>query len=270
MSAQRQNSDMKHLALDDVMKNVYAIDRDCKNEEFMHKTIDELNDVIALHNANNKKEMALRNKLLDHIYDIYEFINFYDKRSRFEVLKRMVKNVKSNDGSFDLDPLNIAARRIYYFMKSIPADERYKLVLEIKRKTKNTSTYNYDEQIKDLSKEYQAFKREQKYLQLEADLERYEEIRAQLQEEPDNKTQIALYNELLPLVNKQPSWGRGRKFAEKKTIYNHLSVLYRKEGMMEKAFEAEAKREQFRKAMDNANEATRLKYPDKYYKWGRE
>ena len=270
MSTQRQDAGIKQQALDDIMKKVYIIDRDCKDEEFMHKTIDGLNDVIALHNANNKKEMALRNKLLDHMYDIYEFINFYDKRSRFEVLKRMVKNVKSNDGSFDLDPLNIAARRINYFMKNIPADERYKLVLEIKRKTKNTTTYNYDEQIKNLSEEYQAFKWEQKYLQLEADLERYDEIRAQLQEKPDNKTQIALYNELLPLVNKQPEWGRGRKFAEKKTIYNHLSTLYRQEGMLDKALEAEALRDQFKKAKANADEATRLKYPDKYYKWDRE
>ncbi len=269
MPTLRQNPGFKEQALDDVIKNVYAIDRDCEDDAFMQKTIDKLNDVIALYDANNKKEMTLRNKLLDYMYDVYECMNFDDKRSRFDVLKRMVKNVKSNDGSFDLDPLNIAARRINYFMKNIPADERYKLVLEIKRKTKDGNSYNYDEQIKKLSKEYEALKLEQKYLQLEADLERYDEIRAQLKKQPDNKTQIVFYNELLPLVNKQP-WGRRRKFAEKKTIYNHLSTLYRAEGMIEQALKAEVKRDKFKKAKANADEATRKKYAYKLHRGERE
>lgn len=269
MPTLRQNSGFREQALDDVIKNVYAIDIDCEDDAFMQKTIDELNEVIALYDANSKKEMTLRNKLLDYMYDVYECMNFDDKRSRFDVLKRMVKNVKSNDGSFDLDPLNVAARRIDYFMQSIPADERYKLVLEIKRKTKDATSYNYDGLIAKLSKEYESFKQEQKYFQLETDLDRYDEIRAQLKKHPDNQTQIELYNELLPLVNKQ-AWGRRRKFAEKKTIYNHLSTLYRAEGLIDKALKAELKRDKFKKAKANADEATRIKYPYKYYRYERE
>lgn len=244
----KQNFITKEKALRDLMQNIYAIDRDCTDDDFMNRTILQAEKVIELFSAPNKEEMKVRNQLLDYLYDLHEYTSPDDKRPRFEIIKRSVKNIKANKGEFDYNPLNVAAKRIHYFMHQIPIAERYKLMLEIKRKTKDPQTYNYDYILKELANEYKTFQDEQKYLQHLEKLDRYDEIRDLLAKAPDNQTQIALYNELLPLIDEQ-AWGRGHKFSEKKTIYNHLKNLYQTEGMKQEACQAALKSEKFRKAL---------------------
>lgn len=262
------NQAYKNEMLHDALKNIYAIDRDCEDEEFMRRTVRKVEKVIELFNAKNIAEMKIRNELLDYLYDLHEYLTPHSACNRFEIIKRIVKNISSNNGDFDHNPLNIAARRMEYFMKSIPVNERYKLALEIKRKTKDSKTYNYDRFIHNLAQEYEVFKVDQKYQEHLEKLERYDEIRNLLSANPDNKTQIELFNELLPLVNEQ-EWGRTRKFGEKKTIYNHLARLYRTEGMLPESSEAEAQCEQFRKAGKHSEIAATIKgYSFSKYKSG--
>ena len=67
-----------------------------------------------------------------------------------------------NDGAFDYNPLNIAARQTEYFMKNIPARERLTLLNKINTKTLNHERYDYSRQIAALDNECFIAKQEEK------------------------------------------------------------------------------------------------------------
>ena len=147
----------------------------------------------------------------------------------------------------------------FFGMKKISAKERYTLLLEIDKKTIDRRQYDYTYMKKRFSEEYEKEKQVLKYLQREKNQERYDQIRHdELPAAQDNKTKINLYKELLTLVNSQ-DWGRTRKFNEKKTIYNHLILLYQAENMPKEAEQASYEREKFINARNISREASRIK-----------
>ena len=245
--------------IEKTLSDRYKIDADCEDDDLMQEIISGLNKILRNIPNNSQQNTKIRLEILEHLYNVYEQLLPGNQTSRFAILKKMVKEIKHNDGSFDHDPLNITARRIDYFMKKIPAKERYTLLLEIDKKTIDRRQYDYTYMKKRFSEEYEEEKQQLKYLQREKNQERYEQIRHdELPAAQDNKTKINLYKELLTLVNSQ-DWGRTRKFNEKKTIYNHLILLYQAENMPREAEQAKYEREKFINACNISREASRIK-----------
>ena len=245
--------------IEKTLSDRYKIDADCEDNDLMQETISGLNKILRNIPNNSQQNTKIRLEILEHLYNVYEQLLPGNQTSRFAILKKMIKEIKHNDGSFDHDPLNITARRIDYFMKKIPAKERYTLLLEIDKKTIDRRQYDYTYMKKRFSEEYEEEKQQLKYLQREKNQERYEQIRHdELPAAQDNKTKINLYKELLTLVNSQ-DWGRTRKFNEKKTIYNHLILLYQAENMPREAEQAKYEREKFINARNISQEASRIK-----------
>lgn len=245
--------------IEKTLSDRYKIDADCEDDDLMQETISGLNKILRNIPNNSPQNTKIRLEILEHLYNVYEQFLPGNQTSRFAILKKMIKEIKHNDGSFDHDPLNITARRIDYFMKKIPAKERYTLLLEIDKKTIDRRQYDYTYMKKRFSEEYEEEKQQLKYLQREKNQERYEQIRHdELPAAQDNKTKINLYKELLTLVNSQ-DWGRTRKFNEKKTIYNHLILLYQAENMPREAEQAKYEREKFINARNISQEASRIK-----------
>lgn len=245
--------------IEKTLSDRYKIDADCEDDNLMQETISGLNKILRNIPNNSPQNTKIRLEILEHLYNVYEQLLPGNQTSRFAILKKMVKEIKHNDGSFDHDPLNITARRIDYFMKKIPAKERYTLLLEIDKKTIDRRQYDYTYMKKRFSEEYEEEKQQLKYLQREKNQERYEQIRHdELPAAQDNKTKINLYKELLTLINSQ-DWGRTRKFNEKKTIYNHLILLYQAENMPREAEQAKYEREKFINARNISREASRIK-----------
>lgn len=250
----------KILLLEETMDCVYQIDADCDNAPLMEKTITRLREVMPWFKTNNVQDLKVRTKIHNHIYDIYQQLYPCSKNYRFEELKKMVRDIKENkNGDFDYDPLNIAAKRTDYFMRDIPAKQRYALLLEIQRKTKDSRSFSYDDLIARVGEEYTIESRKERLEQREANQERYSVIRqSELPNAQDNQTKIELYNELLTLINDQ-DFGKTRKFNEKKTIYNHLIDLYQAEKMTSELEDAYVSRRKFINAEMNAKEAARVR-----------
>lgn len=114
-----------------------------------------------------------------------------------------------------------------------------------------------DPEKKRIAKEKRKKKRETERLVKQ---KRYDEIvNVELKNAQTNLEKIALYEELIPLVNDKKDDGRrlpgGRRrkiFEEKAIIYGKLHTLYFAEYMFQKADEAKDKREQFLTARDAA------------------
>lgn len=253
--------------IENTLTDLYTIDADCEDEDFMNKTMSGIKKVLKTIPGNNRQNIEIRIKLLHHFNDLYEQLYPSSKRGRFAIMKQMVKEIKKNDGTFDHDPLNLVARSVYYFMKEIPAKERYALLLQIERKTIDHKEYDYT-YIKQLfAKGCALEKEEQKLQRRETSQTRYNQIRNRdLPYADDNKTKIKLYHELLDLIKDQ-DWGRSQKFREKKIIYDKLIKLYQAEGMNKEALAAKEERDRFTNALNISQEAARRKgYNLKPYK----
>lgn len=248
------------------MTNRYKIDGDCQDDDLMFQVKNDLYKVLSFITDNSEKNTKARIAAYNHLYDIDEQQSPTYWENRFIFCQKMVQSIKSNqNGEFDHDPLNITARRIDYFMKSIDVNKRYALLSAIDKKTFNHNTYNYSEKLSALQQQCEKKQEQDKLWQLEAKRLRYEEIREyDLPQAPDAETQIKLYEELLTLVNSQDI-SRGRKFNEKKTIYNHLITLYKQTGNFEGEKQARMGYEKFLNARNICREATRIKG----YKTGR-
>lgn len=247
------------ILIEKTMADRYAIDADCHDDQLMLQTVYNFKKILKNIPNDGGKNTVARQEILNHIYSIYEQYAPENKQIRFAVLKQKVKEIKQNDGSFDHNPLNISARRMEYFMSPIPAKERYALLLEIERKTVNHQQYDYTRLKKQLSEAYMQEKENAKYEKKMAAQYRYEQIRDdELPMADDNKSIIALYEELLNLVNHQ-DWGRQRKFNEKKSILNKLIPLYRAEGMFKEAEHAAKECDKFINARNICREAARIK-----------
>lgn len=248
------------------MNNRYKIDGDCQDDDLMFQVKADLYKVLSFITGNSEKNIKSRIAVYNHLYNIDEQQSPTYWENRFIFCKKMVQSVKNNsDGRFDHNPLNIAARRMDYFMKSIDVNKRYALLSAIDKKTCNHNTYNYSEKLSTLQQQCENKQEQDKLWQLEAKRLRYEEIREyDLPQAPDAETQIKLYEELLTLVNSQDI-SRGRKFNEKKTIYNHLIALYKQTGNLEGEKQARMGYEKFLNARNICREATRIKG----YKTGR-
>lgn len=248
------------------MTNRYKIDGDCQDDDLMFQVKADLYKVLSFITGNSEKNIKSRIAVYNHLYNIDEQQSPTYWENRFIFCKKMVQSVKNNqDGRFDHNPLNIAARRMDYFMKSIDVKKRYALLSAIDKKTCNHDTYNYSEKLSTLQQQCENKQEQDKLWQLEAKRLRYEEIREyDLPQAPDAETQIKLYEELLTLVNSQDI-SRGRKFNEKKTIYNHLIALYKQTGNLEGEKQARMGYEKFLNARNICREATRIKG----YKTGR-
>lgn len=257
MNKKAATTNLRYSELSGIKADIYNITADCEDQKFMTATLDRIEKALTLFKHKTDEDMSIRNQLFDYMYHVTEIMYPESHRRRFDVLKRMVRNIQSNSGKYDHHPLNIAARYTS-LMTTIPADERYKLILEINKKTIDHKTYNYTYDIQKISDDYKKWKKTEAYNKREKNVERYEEIRAELMQNPDNQTQIKLYQELLPLVNSN-DWPRLRKLGEKKTIYNHLIRLYRDEGMLPQMYEAEAMREKFVQAAQNTINAAIVK-----------
>lgn len=248
------------------MTNRYKIDGDCQDDTLMQQTYSDLCKIMSYLSGASEKVTKIKISIYNHLYEIDEqrFPDYWE--NRFALCKHMVKNIKDNkDGQFDHNPLNITARRMDYFMKSIDVNKRYALLSAIDKKTCNHDTYNYSEKLSTLQQQCENKQEQDKLWQLEAKRLRYEEIREyDLPQAPDAETQIKLYEELLTLVNSQDI-SRGRKFNEKKTIYNHLIALYKQTGNLEGEKQARMGYEKFLNARNICREATRIKG----YKTGR-
>lgn len=248
------------------MNNRYKIDGDCQDDDLMFQAKADLYKVLSFITGNSEKNIKSRIAVYNHLYNIDEQQSPTYWENRFIFCKKMVQSVKNNsDGRFDHNPLNIAARRMDYFMKSIDVNKRYALLSAIDKKTCNHNTYNYSEKLSTLQQQCENKQEQDKIWQLEAKRMRYEAIREyDLPQAPDAETQIKLYEELLTLVNSQDI-SRGRKFNEKKTIYNHLIALYKQTGNLEGEKQARMGYEKFLNARNICREATRIKG----YKTGR-
>ena len=248
------------------MNNRYKIDGDCQDDDLMFQVKTDLYKVLSFITGNSEKNIKSRIAVYNHLYNIDEQQSPTYWENRFIFCKKMVQSVKNNsDGRFDHNPLNIAARRMDYFMKSIDVNKRYALLSAIDKKTCNHNTYNYSEKLSTLQQQCENKQEQDKLWQLEAKRLRYEAIREyDLPQAPDAETQIKLYEELLTLVNSQDI-SRGRKFNEKKTIYNHLIALYKQTGNLEGEKQARMGYEKFLNARNICREATRIKG----YKTGR-
>jgi len=246
-------------AVENVAEKINAFSTDCDDETVLINSITEMKSVLPLFKTTDITDLKIRNRILGHVYDFYEQLYPASTQPRFKILQQMVRDIKVNDGSFDHDPLNLAARQTDYFMRKIDPEKRYALVLEINKKTINKQRFNYTDQLRRLAEETKEFQRQKNFEQRLQRQERYEQIReTELPAAEDNQTKISLYCELLSLMNSQ-DFSRSRKFNEKKTIYNHLIDLYQKENMHTELQQAYIERHKFANAGRIATEAARIK-----------
>lgn len=231
---------------------------DC-DEEFLNNTDVCTIAALGLFKKNNKIQTSIKIKLHDLRFDIDEILNPESRINRFNILKKMVSEVKENDGSFDHNPLNISAKRMQFFMKSIPAKERLSLLNSIIKKTKNSKAYDYSAFKKELETQKANDDLQEKFEKREENQARYEDIlQKELPQARTNKQKIALYEEAMALVSYQ-DWGRTKKFKTKIGFCNNLVFLYKAEGMENKAMETRAKRDSLEKACSNTEIAAAKK-----------
>lgn len=245
----------KHIETIELLKeDLQEFSTDC-DEDFFEKTYHHTAAVLNIFGKNNLPEAKIRNELYNLQYDICECLSPEDKRARFNIMKKRVANIKENTGEFDHDPLNIDAKRMQYFMKSIPIDERLKLLNEIIKKTKNSSYYNYTALKKSYEQEKSIHDAEEKIAKKEEKQDRFDEImKIKIHQAKTNKEKIDLYTEAMQLVNYQ-DWGRVKKFKEKISICDKLVPLYTAEGMQKEALQISEKRKGYLIACDNSHTA---------------
>ncbi len=239
----------KILAVENLRADLREFSTDC-DEEFFVSTDRHLVEVLSHFKKDNPEEMRIRNKLYNLRYDVEEQLNPTVKVQRFNLLKQMVHNIKRNKGSFDHDPLNITAKRMEYFMKDIPVEERLSLLDMIIKKTKG-SGYNYSSYKSKLKQEKAEQDAENKYFEKEDNQYRYEQImKKELANASSNSERVELYKEALELVNDQ-DWSRSTKFQTKINICNSLISIYRQEGMTTELASVMRERDKFSKSLDN-------------------
>lgn len=249
----------KVLLLEDAARGYYQISRDCDDEGFIKDTMEKLEQVLPLIKADNKQNFETRNKIFNRLYDLDEQLSPRAFDRRFSLLEKMVRDVKQNDGGYDHDPLNTAARRLDYFMKAVSAQKRLALLWQIRKKTVDQTTYDYSRLNERLLHDYAAEKKQKSEDNRLQKLDRYDQIRTEALPsafKPEEK--IGLYTELMTLVDAQ-DWTRGRKFAEKKTICNHLIDLNTEIGNEEGRKAAFAMRQKYIDAGYKCREAARKK-----------
>lgn len=245
-----QNIHKKIKAMEILRADLSEFSTDC-NEEFFKATYKHILSALLLFNKDNFSEMKIRTVLYNLLYDVDEQLNPSSRFNRFNILKQMVDNIKQNDGSFDYDPLNTAKKRMEYFMKSIPVEQRLKLLNSIIRKTKNKDVYDYSSYKSALKKEKEAKDFEQKQLEREQKQERYDDImKYDIHKAENNAQRIKLYKEALNLVGYK-DWGKAKKFQAKIRIYNRLIPIYQSENMTKELENAKYVRESYEKAITN-------------------
>ena len=239
----------KIQAMEVLKADLKEFSKDC-DEDFFVNTDMHVKNVLSLFQKDNAEEMKIRNSLYNLQYSIDEELNPHGKHNKFQLLKQMVKNIKQNDGSFDYDPLNASAKRMQYFMKSVPVEERLSLLDSIIRKTKDKNAYNYMSYKAELKKEKSAKEIEERAIDREEKQYRYDDImQKKLPQAKTNQERIDLCKEALNLVNYK-DWGRSKKFQAKIKLYNRLIPIYASEGMEKELDNAKCIRESYEKALD--------------------
>ena len=248
-------------AVESLRKDIAVFSTDC-DEEFFDKTNVHIGKVLQLFDKDNAEEMKLRVALHNLRYNIEEQTNPSGKQRLFDILKQMVDTVKQNDGTFDHDPLNISKKRMEYFMRSIPVEDRIKLLDAIIRKTKDKDSYEYSSYKSALKKEKTTKDAENKAEKIKEKQLRYDDImRVELPKATTNQEKIRLCKEALNLVNYK-DWGRAKKFTAKIEIYNTLLPIYSAEGMKKEFDDAVYIRNSYVNAWENTIEYAKLKnYP---------
>lgn len=249
----------KILQFEKAAEGFYQINNDCDNADYICEAMSHLRTSLKEFTPNNAIRINIRNVILNRLYDFSEQVGLSLPQPRFELLKTMVSDIKSNNGEYDHDPLNTTARRIAYSMKKISAKDRYSLLLAINQKTQDKQQYNYSRQLAEIRQEYEKERQEKRELERIQNQERYEQIRKQdFPAAKTNEEKIDLYNEMLGLINDQ-NWGRVKKFEEKTKIYNSLAELYLQTGDVEKRKHACMMRTKFQDAAYRGSEAARIK-----------
>lgn len=248
-------------AVEKLRKDIKNFSTDC-DEEFFDKTNIHIDKVLQLFDKDNSEEIKLRVALYNLKYSIEEQTNPSGKQQMFEILQKMVAAVKQNDGTFDHDPLNISKKRMEYFMRSIPVEDRIKLLDSIIRKTKDKDSYDYSAYKTALKKEKTTKDAENKAEKIKEKQLRYDDImRVDLPKATTNQEKIKLCKEALNLVNYK-DWGRAKKFTAKIEIYNTLLPIYSAEGMKKEFDDAVYIRNSYVNAWENTVEYAKLKnYP---------
>lgn len=249
----------KVLLLEDAAQGYYQINRDCDDDQLIKNSIEKLEKVLSHLKADSKENIKTRNQILNRMYDFDEQISPKSSERRFSLLEKMVRDIKQNNGEYDHDPLNSTARRIDYFMKDIPAKKRLSLLLQIKKKTIDHNRYDYTNLNTRLQAEYKKEMAQQAEDERLQKIDRYDQIRTEALPaalKPEEK--ISLYTELMGLIDVQ-DWSRGRKFAEKKTICNHLINLNTEIGNEEARKAAFTMRQKYINAGYNCQEAAKRK-----------
>ncbi|MBQ8869988.1 MAG: hypothetical protein IJ019_01270 [Alphaproteobacteria bacterium] len=238
------------MAMEVLRSDLKEFSTDC-DETFFYKTEKDIKSVLSLFQKDNIEEVKIRLELHNLRYDIDEQLNPNSRYNRFQILKQIVKETKHNDGQFDHNPLNITAKRMEYFMKSMPVDERLTLLDSIIKKTRNKDAYDYMKYKSTLKKEKLDKDKENKLLDQEEKQYRYDQImQTELREAPNNQEKIKLCKEALNLV-RYKEWGRAKKFQAKIRIYDSLVSLYLSEGMQKEYEDAKYIRQSYEKALDN-------------------
>lgn len=249
----------KVLLIERTMSKYYQINADVDDEKLLESTISDFNKILNFIPKSSTQLVQTRLAVYDNLYELQEQICPSGRETHFSILQQMVAEIKNNDGVFDYDPLNIAARRIDYFMTKISPKKRYALLLNIKKRTKDSEKYNYDPLIEKVREEYIRSENIARYEQRENNQWRYHVIKTkELPSCVDNQEKIRLYNESLNLVN-DLDLNRQQKFKEKKQIYSALIPLYRTERMFDEMENARQEYEKFEKARNNCIEAARRK-----------
>ena len=239
------------MAVETLKADLKEFSSDC-DEDFFNKTAKDVKNVLSLFQKDNLEEVKIRIELHNLRYDIDELLNPNGRYNRFQILKQIVKETKHNDGCFDHSPLQITAKRMEYFMKSMPVEERLTLLDSIIKKTRNKDAYDYMRYKSALKQEKFEKDQEEKLFEREEKQDRYDKImQTELRNAPDNKEKIKLCKEALNLVNYK-DWGRAKKFKAKIRIYDSLVSLYLSEGMQKEYEDAKYIRQSYEKALDNS------------------
>lgn len=216
--------------IEDAAEGFYAINRDCDDDQYIADTMQKLEKILPMFKADEPRGYTIRNTILNRLYDLSEQAKPLAFDERFNYLKTMVMDVKTNDGSFDYDPLYTTAKRLHYSIKNVSAKQKLSLLLKVERKTVDHNRYDISLWKESAHRAYMNEIYDQKQEQVWGNQLRFHQIQTQdLPAAQSVEEKINLYQELKGLVNDQ-DWSRGRKFNEKKTICNHLIELYTQTG----------------------------------------
>lgn len=250
----KQETRAQIKSIDDTLSDVYQINADTDDEALLEKTLGGLEQNIKMFRNKDLTQVKIQTKLYEHLYDVYSQLRLIDAQKytaagAFDILRREVKNVSYNDSSLN-ENLYGAFKKMSWFRDYSPK-ERYKLLLEIKKRTQGSFPFDYAQPLAELSKAYKAQEKQNA-------ARRYQEIEKELQKDSSVAQKIELFEERVDLIN-MLDMPRNRKFAAKKESYLNLRHLYEANGQEKEAVAAYEAYERFANAEATALEHAQAK-----------